>query len=140
MTLANLPTRPREFHQNTPGGGIYNSVCCAGLTCSAVTLLEFFQAARFRTLRAAMFAGLGLWGVVPAAHGWLLNYSIDAVRQAVAYDVAMGAVYLVRTILNWSVGRWSWIWALRKYWLLRKDILDYSQEMPANQCNKSGEL
>ena len=72
-------------------------LAAAGLTCSAVTLLEFFQASRFRTLRAAMFAGLGLYGIVPAAHGWLLNTGIAAVRQAVTYDIAMGAVYLVRT-------------------------------------------
>lgn len=72
-------------------------LAAVGLTCSAVTLLEFFQASRFRTLRAAMFAGLGLYGIVPAAHGWLLNTGIAAVRQAVTYDIAMGAVYLVRS-------------------------------------------
>ena len=69
----------------------------AGLTCSVITLLEFFQAQRFRVLRAAMFAGLGLWGVVPALHGWILNQGIIAVRQSVCYNLLMGAVYLVRT-------------------------------------------
>lgn len=67
-----------------------------------VTLLEFFQAQRFRAMRAAMFAGLGLWGVVPAFHGWFLNHGSIAVRQSVGYNLLMGAVYLVRTA-SWLV-------------------------------------
>ena len=35
--------------------------------------------------------------VVPAFHGWLLNHGIVAVRHAVAYNVLMGVVYLVRS-------------------------------------------
>ena len=71
-------------------------VARTGVTCSVVTLLEFFQAPKYRVMRAAMFAGLGLWGLVPAVHGWMLSYDILIVRQAVALDVLMGVVYLVR--------------------------------------------
>ena len=68
----------------------------AGLTCCAVALMEHFQQPRFRTLRAAMFAGLGLWGLVPALHGYMLHHGIAIVEKAVAWDALMGVIYLVR--------------------------------------------
>ena len=67
----------------------------AGLTCCAAALMEHFQQPRFRALRAAMFAGLGLWGIVPAIHGYTLHHGIAIVEKAVAWDVLMGVVYLV---------------------------------------------
>ena len=76
-----------------------NSQCTvfAGLTCCCVALMEHFQQPRFRTLRAAMFAGLGLWGIVPAVHGFMLHHGIALVAKAVAWDALMGVVYLVRS-------------------------------------------
>jgi hypothetical protein len=68
----------------------------AGLTCCAIALMEHFQQPRFRALRAAMFAGLGLWGVIPAVHGYMLHHGIAIVEKAVAWDILMGVVYLVR--------------------------------------------
>ncbi len=59
--------------------------------------MEHFQQPRFRTLRAAMFAGLGLWGIVPAVHGYMLYHGIAIVKKAVAWDALMGVVYLVRS-------------------------------------------
>ena len=58
--------------------------------------MEHFQQPRFRALRAAMFAGLGLWGVAPAVHGYMLHHGIPIVEKAVAWDILMGVVYLVR--------------------------------------------
>jgi len=63
--------------------------------------MEHFQQPRFRTLRAAMFAGLGLWGIVPAVHGYVLYHGIAIVKKAVAWDALMGVVYLVRSCQPW---------------------------------------
>ena len=39
---------------------------------------------------------MGLTGIVPVIHGWILNYNIAAVHKALSLDVIMGIVYLVR--------------------------------------------
>ena len=62
--------------------------------------MEHFQQPRFRALRAAMFAGLGSWGVIPAVHGYMLHHGVAIVEKAVAWDMLMGAVYLVRLRLS----------------------------------------
>lgn len=65
-----------------------------GVLCTAVTLLPSFQSPHFRPLRAALFIGLGLWGVVPAIHGWRLHAHVPAVNAAIRLDVLMGVIYL----------------------------------------------
>ena len=51
----------------------------------AVSLLSVFQATRFRTFRATLFAALGLWGIAPATH-LMLRYgaapAVAAQRRA----------------------------------------------------------
>jgi predicted membrane channel-forming protein YqfA (hemolysin III family) len=68
----------------------------AGAFTTCVTLLPFFQTKRFRPFRAGLFAGLGLWGVFPAAHALWLHGAAPAVRRFFVLDMLMGAVYLVR--------------------------------------------
>lgn len=66
-----------------------------GVSTLGVTLLERFQDARWHAHRAALFVGLGLWGVVPLVHGWrLYSESADFVG-AMRLDIIMGAIYLV---------------------------------------------
>ncbi len=69
---------------------------CAGLVCTAIALLEFFQSYRFRPLRAGMFSSLGMWGIVPVLHSWRLNADVPQVLRALQLDALMGAIYLVR--------------------------------------------
>lgn len=61
-----------------------------------VSLHNSFQTKNYRTFRASLFAGLGLTGIVPIIHGWMLNYDIVAVHRALGLDVIMGVTYLVR--------------------------------------------
>ncbi len=61
-----------------------------------VSLAPVFQDPRFRAFRASLFAALGLWGIAPALHGFLLHRGVAAVRRAFVHDLAMGAIYLVR--------------------------------------------
>lgn len=69
-----------------------------GLAALAVTLLPFFQRPSYHRVRAATFAALGLWGVVPLLHASLLNAGVKEVQAAITLDVVMGVIYLV----GWS--------------------------------------
>lgn len=61
-----------------------------------------FQSAKLRPFRASLFAGLGLWGIVPVLHGWYLNGEYSEVRYALSLDALMGLVYLVSETALWQ--------------------------------------
>lgn len=65
-----------------------------GAMAVMVSLLDRFQAREWRHLRAMMFSGLGLYGIAPVVHQWLLNNHVPQVRTALVYDLIMGATYL----------------------------------------------
>ncbi|KIY92811.1 Adiponectin receptor protein 2 [Monoraphidium neglectum] len=67
----------------------------AGASVIAVSLPNTFQATEYRTLRAAVFSGLGLWGIVPVAHQLVWYWDVWAIRTAFKLDLLMGALYLV---------------------------------------------
>ena len=67
-----------------------------GVVTVTVSLAPVFQNPRFRAFRASLFAALGLWGIAPALHGFLLHSGVTAVRRAFVHDLVMGAIYLVR--------------------------------------------
>mmetsp|Transcript_12398 Transcript_12398/g.34813 ORF Transcript_12398/g.34813 Transcript_12398/m.34813 type:complete len:326 (-) Transcript_12398:222-1199(-) len=66
-----------------------------GLATVAVSLMDVFQSIRFRAIRATVFSGLGLFGIVPVVHQWAVHNHIPMVQEALIYDVLMGAVYLM---------------------------------------------
>ena len=93
------------------------STVTLGAATTCVTLLEFFQAPRFRTFRAILFTALGSWGFAPALHGLAL-YGRDepAMRQAFAHYAAMGALYVLgaatfaaRIPERWAPGKFD-VW------------------------------
>ncbi|GLI62283.1 hypothetical protein VaNZ11_004845 [Volvox africanus] len=93
---------------------ITTSVMGAGAV--AVSLLDVFQKTEWRAFRASMFAGLGLWGVVPLIHACIAHSDIAAVRGATALDVLMGALYLLGAVIyatrvpeRWLPGRFD-VW------------------------------
>ena len=67
---------------------------CAGAGTMVFSTHNSFQAKHYRVYRAALFAGLGLTGIVPIIHSWLVNYNVAAVQSALSLDVLMGAIYL----------------------------------------------
>lgn len=66
-----------------------------GASTLSVTLLERFQDPKYHEWRAALFVGLGMWGVVPLMHGWMLYADVAAFSKAVHLDLLMGAIYLL---------------------------------------------
>lgn len=68
----------------------------------AVSIPNHFQTTRFRTLRACVFSGLGLWGAVPVLHQLFVYWDVWAIRQAFVLDALMGALYLVSLIVLWG--------------------------------------
>jgi hypothetical protein len=81
----------------------------AGVVTVTVSLAPVFQKPKYRAFRASLFAALGLWGIAPAFHSYLLHGAERAVRRAFAHDLAMGAIYLVRARAPASCrcSRWS---------------------------------
>ena len=66
-----------------------------GASTMTVTLMSKFQTPEYHAYRAALFAGLGLWGIVPMTHGLIINNGIPEVATAMRLDVIMGALYLL---------------------------------------------
>lgn len=56
--------------------------------------MPVFQTTEYRPIRAAMFCGMGLWGVVPMIHGVMLYWGQPEVQRALLWDVLMGVIYL----------------------------------------------
>eukprot|EP00891_Asterochloris_glomerata_P007907 jgi/Astpho2/7907/e_gw1.00118.28.1_t len=70
-----------------------------GCATVAISLAEKFQGPNYRPWRAALFAGLGLFGLVPVIHGYLLHLDVLEVHKALSWDMAMGVIYLLGATL-----------------------------------------
>lgn len=60
-----------------------------------VSLMPVFQTTEYRAFRAGMFAGMGLWGLVPMLHGIVIYWGQPEVERALLWDLLMGALYLL---------------------------------------------
>ena len=92
------------------------STSLLGVAVLVVSMVPFFQAPRFRALRATVFTGLGGWGVAPAVHGLLLHWHEPAMVAAFCHYAAMGALYLCGAIIfatrvpeRWAPGKFD-VW------------------------------
>lgn len=65
-----------------------------GLATIAVTLMPKFQEPQYHAFRAGVFTLLGLFGIIPVAHGWMIHGSIQEVHHALILDLWMGVIYL----------------------------------------------
>ena len=86
-----MPSKPVRRAADCGDGCFY----CAGTVTCAVSLMKTFQSVRFRTFRACLFAGLGLWGIVPGMHALILFGKASPMRSAFTIDACMGIDYLV---------------------------------------------
>jgi len=66
-----------------------------GVSLTCFSLIGTFKTPQFRATRAGLFASLGLFGIFPMCHQWIINGDIPQVWQAMLYEIAMGAIYLV---------------------------------------------
>lgn len=71
----------------------------AGASVIAVSIPDRFQTTNYRTLRACVFSGLGMWGVVPVAHQLTVYWDVWAIRYAFKLDILMGALYLTGAVI-----------------------------------------
>jgi len=80
---------------------IYLSVSgVLGFTCIVVSLWERFGEPQFRPLRAGLFAGFGLSGVVPAVHYALAKGWIHAIsRASLGWLILMGSLYILGALV-----------------------------------------
>mmetsp|Transcript_15130 Transcript_15130/g.32811 ORF Transcript_15130/g.32811 Transcript_15130/m.32811 type:complete len:509 (+) Transcript_15130:114-1640(+) len=76
---------------------VFYLTCVTIMGCGAVmvSLMERFQQREWRFFRAGMFLGLGLFGIGPVVHQWFINRDVYHVRLALAYDLLMGAIYIM---------------------------------------------
>ncbi|CAL5438967.1 unnamed protein product [Camellia sinensis] len=64
-----------------------------------ITLLSpTFSTGKFRSFRALLFVAMGLFGLIPAIHAVVLNWSEPRRNATLAYEMAMALFYLVGTI------------------------------------------
>ncbi|GMH44388.1 hypothetical protein BSKO_12340 [Bryopsis sp. KO-2023] len=75
------------------------TVSVLGLCVMIVCFLPKFQTPEYRTLRAKLFSGLGVSGVIPIIHQVFINGDEPAVRLAIVYMGLMGITYLFGAVL-----------------------------------------
>lgn len=53
---------------------------------------------KFRSFRAFLFMAMGLFGLLPAVHGTILNWHEPHTKSTLVYESAMAASYLIGTM------------------------------------------
>ncbi|KAJ8765759.1 hypothetical protein K2173_014881 [Erythroxylum novogranatense] len=64
-----------------------------GVGTILVSLLPMFQTPEFRPIRACLFSGMGLSGLVPILHKLILFWSLPEALHTTGYEVLMGLLY-----------------------------------------------
>jgi len=89
------------FYCETTPKMIYLTVSCVlGFICIVVSLWERFGEPQFRPLRAGLFAGFGLSGVVPVLHYAFAKGFIHAISKAsLGWLALMGSLYILGALV-----------------------------------------
>uniref|UniRef100_A0A915JBB3 Adiponectin receptor n=1 Tax=Romanomermis culicivorax TaxID=13658 RepID=A0A915JBB3_ROMCU len=75
--------------------GYISAILMLGLCCVVVSLWDKFSQPKFRPLRAGLFVGLGLSGLVPCSHYFIVNGFWSAVYEAsMGWLVLMACLYI----------------------------------------------
>nr|CAD1837303.1 unnamed protein product [Ananas comosus var. bracteatus] len=64
-----------------------------GIATISVSLLPVFQSPEYRTIRASLFFGMGLSGVVPVLHKLVMFWHTPEALYTTGYEVLMGLLY-----------------------------------------------
>ncbi|XP_048335132.2 heptahelical transmembrane protein 4 isoform X2 [Ziziphus jujuba] len=64
-----------------------------GITTIMVSLLPVFQTPGFRSIRASLFFGMGLSGVLPIMHKLVMFWDQPEALHTTGYEILMGALY-----------------------------------------------
>lgn len=75
---------------------VYLSVISLFGAFTIATLLSpTLSSGKFRTFRAVLFASMGLFGLVPAIHASIINWSNPRRNLSIAYELTMALSYLI---------------------------------------------
>uniref|UniRef100_A0A7N0VIB3 Heptahelical transmembrane protein 2 n=2 Tax=Kalanchoe fedtschenkoi TaxID=63787 RepID=A0A7N0VIB3_KALFE len=69
------------------------SITLFGTLAIATLLVPALSAPRFRTFRASLFLAMGFFGIFPAAHSVILNWSDPNVLVSLGYELLMAVLY-----------------------------------------------
>lgn len=90
------------------------SITTIGIATILVSLLPFFQAVEFRAIRAALFFGMGISGVIPCVHKLLLHWNEPVAVKTFVLEIAMGSLYGVGALIyaaripeRWKPGKFD---------------------------------
>ncbi|OAY33602.1 hypothetical protein MANES_13G110400v8 [Manihot esculenta] len=70
-----------------------------GIATILVSLLPMFEKPEFRTIRAALFSGMGLSGIAPILHKLILFWHQPEALHTTGYEVLMGVLYLIGALV-----------------------------------------
>lgn len=71
------------------------SISILGVVTVSVSLVPIFQAPSFRSVRALLFFGMGLSGVVPGTHKLLAYWNDPMCFSTLAHEITMGCFYVL---------------------------------------------
>ncbi|KAF3792182.1 Heptahelical Transmembrane protein [Nymphaea thermarum] len=85
-----------------------------GVASVIVSLTPAFQKPEFRTVRARLFSGMGMFGIAPILHKLILHWNHPAAIHTTGYEALMGAsyglgalVYAARIPERWMPGKFD---------------------------------
>ncbi|GBG72509.1 hypothetical protein CBR_g12080 [Chara braunii] len=85
-----------------------------GILAIPVSLIPAFQQPKYRPVRAALFGGMGVSGVVPCMHKLLVFHGEPVAYQTAVHEVIMGllyglgaVVYAMRVPERWRPGKFD---------------------------------
>jgi len=90
------------------------AITLLGIATILVSLLPAFQKPEFRTLRAILFSGMGVWGVAPVVHKLILYKGEPEALHTTAYEIGMGCFYVLGALVyatripeRWKPGKFD---------------------------------
>lgn len=75
------------------------SITILGIAAVVASLFPVFQKPEFRTIRAMLFTGMGLFGILPILHKVVLFWHQPEALHTTWYEVLMGAFYVLGALV-----------------------------------------
>lgn len=75
------------------------SITILGIATILFSLLPVFQTPEFRTIRAMLFTGMGMFGILPIFHKLVMFWDQPEALHTTGYEVLMGAFYVLGAVV-----------------------------------------
>ncbi|KAK2973696.1 hypothetical protein RJ640_003570 [Escallonia rubra] len=87
------------FECDTHWQSIYlGGITIMGISTIITLLLPVLSTGKFRSFRAFLFVAMGLFGLIPAIHAVIVNWSEPQRNRTLAYEAVMALSYLIGTM------------------------------------------